>query len=124
MNTGLSFADALQYLLSFALVIGLLLATLWGLRKMQNGSPFMRKNSQRLHSIETLSIGPRQKVVLIQVDGQDVLIGVTAHQMTALTAWPSASASSASSPPKDTPSFAHTVAKLTPLASPLKDTTP
>lgn len=96
MNTGLSFADALQYLLSFALVIALLLATLWGLRKMQNGTNFMRKSSQRLHNIETLSIGPRQKVVLIQVDGQDVLIGVTPHQMTALTAWPSPSASSAS----------------------------
>lgn len=94
MNTGLSFADALQYLLSFALVIGLLLTTLWGLRKMQNGASFMRKSSQRLHNIETLSIGPRQKVVLIQVDGQDVLIGVTPHQMTALTAWPSPLAAS------------------------------
>jgi flagellar protein FliO/FliZ len=94
MNTGLSFFDALQYLLSFALVIGLLLATLWGLRKMQNAGPFMRKSTQRLQHIESLSIGPRQKVLLIQVDGQDVLVGVTAHQMTALTAWPSPSGTS------------------------------
>lgn len=88
MNTGWTFSDWLQYVLSFALVIGLLLAVLWGLRKMQNGNSFLRKNTQRLQTIESLSIGPRQKIVLIQVDGQDVLVGVTAHQMTALSPWP------------------------------------
>jgi flagellar protein FliO/FliZ len=88
MNTGWTFTDWLQYAFSFALVIGLLLAVLWGLRKMQSGASFLRKNSQRLHTIESLSVGPRQKILLIQVDGQDVLVGVTAHQMTALSPWP------------------------------------
>lgn len=92
MNTGWTFFDWLQYALSFALVIGLLLALLWTLRKMQNGSTMLRKKSQRLHTIETLSVGPRQKILLIQVDGQDVLVGVTAHQMTALSTWPDHSA--------------------------------
>lgn len=135
MNTGLSFADALQYLLSFALVIGLLLATLWGLRKMQNGAPFMRKNNQRLQTIESLSIGTRQKVMLIQVDGQNLLIGVTPHQITALTAWPSSSAdasfSAPSAPtntptdtPTDTPSAADMLAKWATPTSPKPDTTP
>ena len=88
MNTGWSFTDWLQYAFSFALVIALLLALLWGLRKMQNGTLFLRKNTQRLQTIESLSIGARQKIILIQVDGQDVLVGVTAHQMTALSPWP------------------------------------
>jgi flagellar protein FliO/FliZ len=88
MNTGWTFSDWLQYAFSFALVIGLLLAVLWGLRKMQSGASFLRKNSQRLQTIESLSVGPRQKILLIQVDGQDVLVGVTAHQMTALSPWP------------------------------------
>ena len=88
MNTGWTFFDWLQYALSFALVIGLLLALLWTLRKMQNGSTMLRKKNQRMHTVETLSVGPRQKILLIQVDGQDVLVGVTAHQMTALSAWP------------------------------------
>ena len=92
MNTGWSFSDWLQYAFSFALVIALLLAVLWGLRKMQNGNSFLRKNAQRLQTVESLSIGPRQKIVLIQVDGQDVLIGVTAQQMTALSAWPALAA--------------------------------
>jgi flagellar protein FliO/FliZ len=88
MNTGWTFLDWLQYVLSFALVIALLLALLWTLRKLQNGSHMLRKKSQRLQMVETLSIGPRQKIVLLQVDGQDVLVGVTAHQMTALSPWP------------------------------------
>ena len=92
MNTGWTFSDWLQYVLSFVLVIGLLLSVLWGLRKMQNGSSFLRKNTQRMQTIESLSIGTRQKIVLIQVDGQDVLIGVTPHQMTALSAWPAQAA--------------------------------
>ena len=66
----------------------LLLAMLWGLRKMQSGASFMRKNTQRLQTIESISVGTRQKIVLIQLDGQDVLVGVTAHQITALSPWP------------------------------------
>ena len=89
MNTGWTFLDWVQYAFSFALVIGLLLALLWTLRKMQNGSTLLRKKNQRIQTIETLSVGPRQKILLIQVDGHDVLVGVTAHQMTALSPWPS-----------------------------------
>lgn len=102
MNTGWTFSDWMQYVLSFVLVIALLLAVLWGLRKMQNGNSFLRKNAQRLRTVESLSIGPRQKIVLIQVDGQDVLIGVTAHQMTALSPWPMQTP--VTGEPKETPS--------------------
>jgi flagellar protein FliO/FliZ len=103
MNTGWTFSDWLQYVLSFALVIALLLGVLWGLRKMQNGNSFLRKNAQRLQTVESLSIGPRQKIVLIQVDGQDVLIGVTAHQMTALSAWPAQASPPTQPTPNHTP---------------------
>jgi flagellar protein FliO/FliZ len=63
---------------------------------MQSGASFLRKNSQRLQTIESLSVGPRQKILLIQVDGHDVLVGVTAHQMTALSPWPVQAPASAS----------------------------
>ena len=88
MHTAWTFADWLQYLLSFALVIGLLLGLLWTLRRLQGGGLLARKSAQRLQTLETLSIGPRQKIMLIQVDGQEVLIGVTAQQLTALSPWP------------------------------------
>ncbi len=83
MNNG--FFDWLQYLLSFALVIALLLGSLWALRKLQSGSGLMRaKGDARLKIIETLSVGPRQKIALIQLDGQDVLLGITAQSITPL----------------------------------------
>jgi len=82
MNTGL--VDWMQYLLSFALVIGLLLGSLWMLRKLQAGGGLRQASDKRLKVVETLSIGPRQKISLIQIDGQDVLVGITAQSITAL----------------------------------------
>ena len=37
--------------------------------------------------VETLSVGPRQKILLMQVDGQRLLIGVTAQQIQSLGQW-------------------------------------
>ena len=82
MNNG--FFDWLQYLLSFALVIGLLFGSLWALRKLQSGSRLGAKGDARLKIVETLSVGPRQKIALVQLDGQDVLLGITAQSITAL----------------------------------------
>ncbi len=82
MNNGVF--DWLQYLLSFALVIALLLGSLWALRKLQGGGLMRAKADARLKIVETLSIGPRQKIALVQIDGQDVLLGVTAQSITPL----------------------------------------
>jgi flagellar protein FliO/FliZ len=83
MSNGWTFLDWLQYLLSFALVIGLLLAMLWALRKLQNGQ-FIKRPHQRLQIIESLSVAPRQKIALIRMDNQEVLVGITAQQITVL----------------------------------------
>ena len=87
MNNG--FFDWLQYLLSFALVIALLLGSLWALRKLQSGAGGLRaRGSSRLKIVETLSVGPRQKIALVQLDGQDVLLGITVQSITALNVPP------------------------------------
>ncbi len=102
MSSAWTFADWLQYLLSFAFVIGLLLALLFTLRKLQNGA-MLRKSSNRMQMLETLSVGPRQKIALIQVDGREVLIGSTAQHMTALSPWSDKDAAVASQPEPHTP---------------------
>jgi flagellar protein FliO/FliZ len=84
MSTGWTFLDWLQYLLSFALVIGLLLALLWGLRKLQNGQGFIKRTQQRLYMVESLSVAPRQKIALIRLDDQEILVGITAQSITVL----------------------------------------
>jgi flagellar protein FliO/FliZ len=87
MNNG--FFDWLQYLLSFALVIALLLGSLWALRKLQSGGGSLRaRTHSRLKIVETLSVGPRQKIALVQLDGQDVLLGITVQSITALNVPP------------------------------------
>lgn len=84
MSTGWTFWDWLQYLLSFALVIGLLLGLLWALRKLQNGQGFIKRPHQRLQMVESFSVAPRQKIALIRIDDQEVLVGITAHQINVL----------------------------------------
>ncbi len=103
MSSAWTWGDWLQYLFSFVFVIGLLLALLWSLRKLQNGSPLLRKNTQRLQTLETLSVGPRQKIMLIRLDDREVLVGVTAQHMTVLNPWPAATDSNAPSPETTTP---------------------
>ena len=86
MSNGWTFLDWLQYLLSFALVIGLLLAMLWALRKLQNGQGFIKRPHQRLNMVESLSVAPRQKIALIRLDDQEILVGITPQSITVLHA--------------------------------------
>ena len=88
MNSVWTLGDWLQYLFSFVFVIGLLLALLWTLRKLQNGQGLMRKHTQRLQTLETLSVGTRQKIMLIRVDDREILVGVSVQNMTVLSPWP------------------------------------
>ena len=77
--------DIAQYLLSFGLVIGLLLAVLWGLKRIQShGGLKMRPDDSRIKIIESVSMGARQKVVLLRVDQRDVLLGITPMEIRAL----------------------------------------
>lgn len=72
--------DIVQYLLSFALVIGLLLALLYGLKQWQRSHLFVR-GTQRLQIIETLSVAPRQKIMLVRCDQREWLVGVSPTHM-------------------------------------------
>jgi len=84
MTPGSTSFDWVQYLLSFALVIGLLLALLWGLKKLQIGSALMRRPNARVQIIETVALGARQKLALVRIDQREVLIGVTHQNITAI----------------------------------------
>ena len=63
MAPGFGSADLFRMIGSFALVLAIMAALLWALRKLQS-----RLNNQnagrRLNVIESLSIGPRQKFAL------------------------------------------------------------
>jgi flagellar protein FliO/FliZ len=86
MNAGLTGMDILRMLGSMALVIALLLAVLWGLKRIQN-KMLTANHSGRLQVIETQSIGTRQRIALVRVGDNEVLIGITPTQINALGNW-------------------------------------
>jgi flagellar protein FliO/FliZ len=100
MNPVWTLGDWLQYLFSFIFVIGLLLLLLWTLRRLQSGTSLLRKSKNRLHVLETLSVGARQKILLIRVDEREILVGISAQQMTALSPWPASTASDKAQAPE------------------------
>jgi flagellar protein FliO/FliZ len=96
MNAGLTGMDLLRMVGSMALVIVVLLAVLWGLKRIQN-KMLIASHSGRMQVLETQSIGTRQKIVLVRIGSQEVLLGITPTQINALGHWP-ASSSPAPSP--------------------------
>ena len=96
--------DVLRIIGSLLLVFGLMGALLWGLRRMQMKiGPAMP--GRRLLIVETVGVGPRQKMALVRVDGQEFLVGLSPGQMTALGQWPVAAKAA---------SFAQTTSGSTP----------
>ena len=105
LTSTIGVADWLQFVASFALVLGLLFALLWWLRRLQNNRGFGRKDGQ-IEVIETLGVGVRQKLMLVRVRHREVLIGVGPNHMQALTGWLDGDSAS---PPNH---FAQTLAQL------------
>lgn len=94
--------EILKMLASLALVLVLMVALLWALRRLQHKLQTSADPTRQMRLVETLSVGPRQKILLMQVDGQRVLIGVTAQQIQSLGQW-SAEALSPSDPTESQP---------------------
>ncbi|MEN9996966.1 MAG: Flagellar protein FliO [Pseudomonadota bacterium] len=96
MAPGFGSADLFRMIGSFALVLALMAALLWALRRLQS-----RMNSQnpgrRLQILESVSVGPRQKIALLRVGHHEVMVGITASQITALAQWPEGTAPPTSS---------------------------
>lgn len=84
MTPSVSLGDWLQLVASFAFVLGLLALVLWGLRRMQHSKAFGRKDAQ-LQVIDSLSVGARQKILLVRVRDQELVVGVGPHGMSALS---------------------------------------
>tara|TARA_B100000497_G_C7689867_1_gene419121 strand:+ start:2095 stop:2469 length:375 start_codon:yes stop_codon:yes gene_type:complete len=70
---------------SFAVVIALLAATLFGIKKYSAGMGF--SGEQKLELLEIKNLGSRQKLLLVGINGDQVLIGVTPHSLTQLATW-------------------------------------
>ena len=88
MNAGLTAMEVLRMLGSLAVVIALLLAVLWSLKRMQNKMLTTSQPGRRLQVLETLGVGTRQKLALVRVGEQEILISITPTQINSLGQWP------------------------------------
>ncbi len=84
MNTSLPELNLLSIAGEIVFVLGLLVLTLWTLKRFLLRNP----SSQRLHTIDTLMISPRQKISLIKVGDRIVMVGISPSSMDALGEWP------------------------------------
>lgn len=73
--------------MNFAIVLALLAGVLYVLKRMQSGN-LLGMPTRKIKVIEMVSVAPRQKVVLLRVKDQDVLIGVSPQQVNAIATFP------------------------------------
>ena len=95
LSTGLDWVGLAS---SFLLVLGLLALLLFALKRMQGFSAGAGGQRQIQH-LETLSAGTRQKIVLLRVKDREILLGVSATQITALAEWSESTATGSTTRP-------------------------
>lgn len=70
-----------QMLLGLLVVIGLIFALAWLLRRVQQLSP---RTGQVIKLLATQPLGPRDRLVLVQVGSEQILLGLSAGRITPL----------------------------------------
>jgi flagellar protein FliO/FliZ len=80
MSNGLG-GQLLQLVLGLLLVLGLIFALAWLMRRVQRAGP---GGNQVIQLLGSRALGPRDRLVLVQVGKEQVLLGVSPGSITAL----------------------------------------
>lgn len=83
---GSSFGAMLQTLLSLALVIGLIFATAYFLRRFNGGGGFGSNGPLRV--VGGLMLGPRERIVVLEIGEHWLVVGLTPGRMQTLHTLP------------------------------------
>ena len=78
--------DLLTMLASFLVVIGLLVVTLFGIRKY--GAGITLSGDRQIEVLEIRNLGARSKILLLQIRDERLLVGVTTANISKLAHWP------------------------------------
>ncbi|MCW3150311.1 flagellar biosynthetic protein FliO [Stutzerimonas stutzeri] len=74
-------AQLSKLLLGLLLVVGLIFLLAWLLRRVQQLNP---RGTQVIKLVSSQALGPRERLVLVQVGSEQVLIGLSAGRITPL----------------------------------------
>lgn len=80
-QSGPGLAGIWEVTLGLALVVALILVAAWAMRRMVPGAA---GGQSALRIVAALPLGPRERLLLVDVAGQQLLLGVTAQQINAL----------------------------------------
>lgn len=81
-ETGTSAASQLlNVAFSLLLIVGLILALAWLLRRFGQGN-FLNQQSMKI--MASMPLGTRERLLVVEVGGQQILLGVTSHQISTL----------------------------------------
>ena len=86
MDTGI-IPNVYSLMGSFLVVIVLLLGALLFLRKIYGFKPNKKLNDRHINIIEILPLNQRQKIILCNVNDQEILLAVSGQSITALAHW-------------------------------------
>lgn len=74
-------ASLLQVTIALMFMVGLILGLAWLMKRFSNPLFSQQKN---LRLISSLSLGVKEKIILVEVAGKQLVLGVTPQQITAL----------------------------------------
>lgn len=81
-------AGLAQVTLSLLLVLAAVFGAAWLLRRVRGLQ--RTRSSEGLAVVAEVAVGPRERVVLVEIGGERVLVGVAPGSVRALKSWPSA----------------------------------
>ena len=80
----LSYGNAISGIFSLLLVLGLLFVCAWVLRR---GRGVMGVSTQKIAVTSQLSLGVKEKILLLRVGEENILVGYSGNTLTGLHAW-------------------------------------
>ena len=80
-NTGNLPGQLGQLLVGLLLVIGLIFLLAWVVRRIQNITP---RGGQVIKLVASQALGPRDRLLLVQVGGEQILLGLSSGRITPL----------------------------------------
>ena len=88
VQPGVSAGTYLQATLALLFIVGLLLAATWAARKVSGGKMFGQGN---MRVISGIALGPKERIVLVEVEDEWLVIGIVPGQIRTLHTLPKGS---------------------------------